>query len=125
MDPELLPWEQVPLELLVLRQTGLLPALDTQTLAMAPLQPEGRYSLVPEGGLVQARADADDRASLPGARWVALEAALNDAAPFHATLREAAASMNELKPQLRVLLHYHCGVSTLRTRQLMMDLQSL
>lgn len=112
-------------ELLILRQTGLLPALDAQTLAMAPLQAQGRYSLVPEGGLVLARADADDRASLPGERWVALEAALNDAAPFHATLREAAASMNELKPQLRALLHYHCGVSTLRTRQLMMDLQSL
>jgi DNA repair protein RecO (recombination protein O) len=112
-------------ELLVLRLTGHLPALDAQTLAMAPLQPQGRYSLVPEGGLVQARFDADERASLPGERWVALEASLNDAAPFHATLREAAASMNELKPQLRALLHYHCGVSTLRTRQLMMDLQSL
>ena len=33
--------------------------------------------------------------------------------------------MAELKPQLRQLLHYHCGVSTLRTRQLMLDLQSL
>jgi hypothetical protein len=31
----------------------------------------------------------------------------------------------ELKPQLRTLLHYHCGVKTLRTRQMMMDLQSL
>ena len=27
--------------------------------------------------------------------------------------------------QLRTLLHYHCGVSTLRTRQLMIDLQAL
>jgi DNA repair protein RecO (recombination protein O) len=26
---------------------------------------------------------------------------------------------------LRTLLHYHCGVSTLKTRQLMIDLQSL
>ena len=33
--------------------------------------------------------------------------------------------MAELKPQLRTLLHYHCGVTTLRTRQLMMDLQAL
>src|SRR5436309_2752794 len=53
-----------------------------------------------------------------------LQAALDDPAPFQATLR-AAASMGELKLQLRALLHYHCGVSTLRTRQLMMDLQSL
>jgi DNA repair protein RecO (recombination protein O) len=35
------------------------------------------------------------------------------------------AHLPELKPQLRALLHYHCGVPTLRTRQLMMDLQSL
>jgi DNA repair protein RecO (recombination protein O) len=33
--------------------------------------------------------------------------------------------MGELKTQLRALLHYHCGVHTLRTRQLMMDLQAL
>jgi hypothetical protein len=26
---------------------------------------------------------------------------------------------------LRNLLHYHCGVSSLRTRQVMMELQSL
>jgi DNA repair protein RecO (recombination protein O) len=32
---------------------------------------------------------------------------------------------SELKPQLRALLHYHCGGGTLRTRQLMMDIQSL
>ena len=57
-------------------------------------------------------------------QWVALQQALDDPAPFHATLRRAA-EMGELKPQLRTLLHYHCGVSTLRTRQMMMDLQSL
>ena len=50
--------------------------------------------------------------------------ALDDPAPFHATL-QAAAPLAELKTQLRALLHYHCGVPTLRTRQLMMDLQSL
>jgi DNA repair protein RecO (recombination protein O) len=38
---------------------------------------------------------------------------------------QASAGMSELKPQLRALLHYHCGVSTLRTRQMMLDLQSL
>ena len=42
-----------------------------------------------------------------------------------ATLRQTAASMAGLKPQLRALLHYHCGVPQLRTRQMMMDLQSL
>jgi hypothetical protein len=48
---------------------------------------------------------------------------MDDEAPFAATVREAAAAP-ELKPQLRALLHYHCGVHTLRTRQLMIDLQA-
>ena len=30
-----------------------------------------------------------------------------------------------LRPQLRTLLHYHCGVATFRTRQMMVDLQNL
>jgi len=30
-----------------------------------------------------------------------------------------------LRTQLRALLNYHCGVHTLRTRQMMVDLQSL
>ena len=51
--------------------------------------------------------------------------ALDDPAPFNATAREAAVLNAELKPQLRALLHYHCGVGTLRTRQMMIDLQSL
>ena len=54
-----------------------------------------------------------------------LQAALDDARPFRATLRASASVAAELKPQLRALLHYHCGVQTLRTRQLMVDLQSL
>ena len=31
----------------------------------------------------------------------------------------------QLRQQLRELLHYHCGVGTLRTRQLLMDIQAL
>jgi DNA repair protein RecO (recombination protein O) len=110
-------------ELLLLREIGLLPVLDLQTATLAPVQPDQRYSLKPEGGLVEAW-DGDDRSSLPGARWLALQAALDRPAAFAETVREAAAAP-ELKPQLRALLHYHCGVSTLRTRQLMMDLQAL
>jgi DNA repair protein RecO (recombination protein O) len=111
-------------ELLLLREIGLLPSLDMQTSTLVPVRPEGRYSLVPEGGLVEARED-DGRASLSGGEWLALQRALDDPAPFHATVRQAAHSVAELKPQLRTLLHYHCGVHTLRTRQLMIDLQAL
>jgi DNA repair protein RecO (recombination protein O) len=44
--------------------------------------------------------------------------------PFTTLLRECAAVAGELKPQLRGLLQYH-GHPVLRTRQFMMDLQSL
>jgi DNA repair protein RecO (recombination protein O) len=111
-------------ELLLLREIGLLPTLDMQTLTLGPLLPEGRYSLVPEAGIVATR-EQDGRASLSGAQWLALQRALDDPAPFSTTVRQAAPVIAELKPQLRTLLHYHCGVTTLRTRQLMIDLQAI
>jgi DNA repair protein RecO (recombination protein O) len=110
-------------ELLLLREVGLLPTLDLQTSTLAPLREAGRYSLVAEGGVVEAAAD-QDRASLTGAQWIALQGAVDDPAAFAAVLRTVG-DMPELKPQLRHLLHYHCGVATLRTRQLMIELQSL
>lgn len=122
-DPHTLQPALRAFELLLLREIGLLPTLDLQTATLAQLQPGERYSLKPEGGLVESR-DPDGRGSLSGAQWLALQAALDDPAPFAATLREAAGA-GELKTQLRALLHYHCGVATLRTRQLMMDLQGL
>ena len=110
-------------ELLLLRDIGLLPLLDAQTMTLGGLDGTSRYSLVPEGGLRQA--NESDRASLSGAQWLALQTALADTAPFTATLRACAEVMSELKPQLRNLLNYHCGVKTLRTRQVMLDLQNL
>jgi DNA repair protein RecO (recombination protein O) len=110
-------------ELLLLREIGLLPSLDAQTLTLAPLEPAEAYCLVPEGGLRQAH--GDDRTSLTGAQWMHLQGALDNAAPFSPTLRACAGVMAELRPQLRALLNYHCGMNTLRTRQMMMDLQSL
>jgi len=111
-------------ELLLLREIGLLPTLDSQTLTFSPLDPEARYSLVPEAGLLSA-GDDDERPSLAGEHWASLQRALDDPAPFNATARAAAPVNAELKPQLRALLHYHCGVGTLRTRQMLIDLQSL
>ena len=110
-------------ELLLLREVGLLPQLDLQTMTMAPLQPDVRYALVPEGGLRLVH--GDDRASLTGAQWTTLQAALSEDAPFTTTLRVCADLSAELKPQLRALLHYHCGTKTLRTRQMMIDIQTL
>jgi DNA repair protein RecO (recombination protein O) len=56
---------------------------------------------------------------------MALQKALDSPACFTDTLRACAPVVAELKNQLRGLLHYHCGVTTLRTRQMMIDLQSL
>ncbi|MFT3717986.1 DNA repair protein RecO [Pseudorhodoferax sp.] len=110
-------------ELLLLRETGVLPALDAETATLAPLDPAAQYVLVPEGGL-RAR-HGDDRAGLAGAQWQALQQALQDAAPFMATLHACAHLNGALKPQLRNLLHYHCGGAALHTRQLLLDLQAL
>ncbi|MCX7241479.1 MAG: DNA repair protein RecO [Burkholderiales bacterium] len=110
-------------ELLLLREIGLLPALDMQTMTLGALDDGVRFCLVPEGGLRQA--GPDDRASLSGSQWLALHAALQDDAAFTATLRACADAQSELKPMLRTLLHYHCGVNSLRTRQMMIDIQAL
>ena len=113
-------------ELLLLREVGLLPALDAETLTLSPLLPDVRYTLLPEAGLREA---GDDETALAGADWQAVQAALDDRAPFTATLRGvatlSAGSNGALRGQLRTLLNYHCGVSTLRTRQMMRDLQAL
>ena len=110
-------------ELMLLREIGLLPSLDHQTLTMAALQPDEAYCLVPEGGLRQAH--ADDRTHLSGAQWTQLQSALDDPSAYTATLRVCLEHVAALRPQLRALLNYHCGVGHLKTRQMMMDIQSL
>jgi DNA repair protein RecO (recombination protein O) len=114
-------------ELLLLRDIGFLPELNAQTLTLAPLQPESLYVLVAEGGLRSH--NAQDRSGLAGSAWLQLHHSLSTDAPFTATLRVCAEmpteQRNALQGQLRALLHYHCGVNTLQTRQMMIDLQSL
>ena len=109
-------------ELLLLREVGLLPSLHVQTLTLMPLQPAVRYTLVPESGLRECQ---HDERGLSGEDWCALQDVLGDDVPFTATLRACARLMHELKFPLRQMLHYHCGVGTLRTRQMMMDIQAL
>ena len=109
-------------ELRLLRDIGLLPMLDAETATLAPLGAQNRYVLVAEAGLRQAV--GDERSSLPGEQWQALQQALGDQALFSDTVRACIPGLNELKAQLRALLHYHCGVRVLKTRQMMMDLQA-
>lgn len=110
-------------ELVLLREIGLLPALDVQTLTLQALQPAQRYTLVPEGGLRVA--EASDPYGLSGAQWQLLQALLSDTRQFLPLLRACAVVSATLKPLLRALLSHHCGIEVLRTRQLMIDLQSL
>ncbi|CAB5697326.1 Recombination protein O [Delftia tsuruhatensis] len=112
-------------ELLLLRELGHLPALSEESATLAPLAAGRCYALVAEGGLRPAL--QGERAVLDAQQWLALEDALQARQAFNATLHVAARPelALALKPQLRALLQYHCGSPMLRTRQLMMDLQSL
>jgi DNA repair protein RecO (recombination protein O) len=110
-------------ELMLLREIGFLPTLKSQTANLADLQDDKTYVLVPEGGLRASH--AEDRSSLTGQQWLLLQAALDSAEPFSQLLQACSMCLQPLKTQLRTLLHYHCGVSTLKTRQMMMDLQNL
>jgi DNA repair protein RecO (recombination protein O) len=128
-------------ELLTLRDIGLLPSLDMTSATLQPLQMQAAYTLLPEAGLriVQDTSAANspdhatERPSLAARHWLALQTALDTSAasttPLTA-LRAVCATFtapekNALKNLLRSLLHYHAGGKTLRTRQMMMDVQAL
>ena len=111
-------------ELILLRELGLLPALDVETLTLQTLDAHRPYVLVAEMGLRPAL--DSDRSHLTGQQWQGLQKALQQGdTAYLATVRACAAVASALKPQLRQLLQYHCGSPMLRTRQLMMDLQTL
>ena len=112
-------------ELLLLQDIGLLPDLSVQTLTLQPLLADKNYALLAETGL-GASAQAP---SLRGQQWLQLHSALASADALTVLLRVCAEWPSEeraaLQIQLRNLLHYHCGVNSLRTRQVMMELQAL
>lgn len=110
-------------ELLLLQELGLLPLLNVQTLTHAVLNTSQPYVLVADAGL--RCASAQETHALPGWQWMALQAALDSESPFSQVLTCAAEGVSGLKVQLRHLLQYHCGVPSLRTRQVMQDLQAL
>ena len=110
-------------ELWLLRDIGFLPSLDTQTATLSPLEPDHAYVLMPEAGLREAH--ADDRHPIDGRHWLRLHQALEEGASFIDTLHATAEVAPALKVQLRTLLHYHCNVRVLKTRQMLRDLQAL
>jgi DNA repair protein RecO (recombination protein O) len=108
-------------ELWLLRESGVLPALDVVTLTQTPVQSTTRHGLHPEGGVI---ALPDGEPGLGGAVLRALETAL--AAGDPGALQQACRGvLPELRAALRGLLHYHLGTSMLRTRALMVEVQKL
>lgn len=110
-------------ELLLLKETGVLPDLEREGSSMSPIDPEGLYMLMPESGLRMAH-DGDAQ-PLTGAQCMALNRAMNDARAFLSTLRACADCMAALRVPLRNLLQYHGGVGVFKTRQLMIDVHAL
>jgi DNA repair protein RecO (recombination protein O) len=109
-------------ELVLLRELGVLPELGQVTLTTEALQAGRRYALRPEVGL----APADD--GLPGAAWIAIEAALAYRASAGSldALRQACRPLAApLRALLRSLVHYHLDTAQLRTRQVGLELQRL
>ena len=108
-------------ELRLLQEVGLLPDLSLSTLTVEEVQPQRHYAVLPEAGVTDARA-GDPR--IAGAALIGLQAALTHGS-LPALQQACAQALPELKTMLRTLLHYHLGTPMLRTRQLMIDVQSL
>lgn len=108
-------------EIMLLQLVGVLPDLSLVTATLDAVHPDSRYALLPEAGIAPARAED---ASVSGAALIDAQAAL-----LHGSLvavqQACAQALPDWRSLLRGLLHYHLGASTLRTRQVMLDLQSL
>jgi DNA repair protein RecO (recombination protein O) len=109
-------------ELLLLRETGVLPDLACITTTQEPVRPDRGYRLQGEVGLVAA--PTGDEPALSGTTCLALQTAL-DADDAQALRRGCRSAPTALRLQLRALLHYHLGSPPLRTRQLMLDVRRL
>jgi DNA repair protein RecO (recombination protein O) len=107
-------------ELWLLRETGVLPELDVVTPTQRPVRADASYALHAESGVTERAGDA----GLPGSGLLALEAALagQDLPALQVACREV---LPALRTQLRALLQYHLGSATLRTREVMRDVQRL
>ncbi len=109
-------------ELAFLADSGVLPDLSRVTATQQPVQAGARHLLLADAG-VCTTASAQD-GGIGGAVLLALQTALE--ADDRIALQQACAGApQELKSQLRALLHEHLGTTMLRTRALMVELQQL
>jgi DNA repair protein RecO (recombination protein O) len=116
---------QAPLrafELVLLRESGVLPELTLVTSTQQAVRDEVPYRIDAEAGLVQAGGAAAAR--LLGRDCIALQRDLA-AGDLPALAHSCAAALPALKAQLRPLLQHHLGPAPLRTRQVMIEVQRL
>ncbi len=109
-------------ELAFLADSGVLPDLSCVTATQQPVQPATRHLLLADAGVCTTATPGDP--GISGAVLMALQTALQ--ADDRIALQQACAGApQELKSQLRALLHEHLGTTMLRTRALMVELQQL
>ncbi|HJV60902.1 MAG TPA: DNA repair protein RecO [Albitalea sp.] len=108
-------------EVVLLKEVGVLPDLSVETSTQQELRAEGAYALLPEAGVAPAR---PNDTAIRGVVLIGLQAALAHGS-LPALQQACTASLPELKSTLRTLLHYHLGTPQLRTRQVMLDVQTL
>lgn len=130
-DPSLLNPALRAFELALLRQLGHLPDLAHTTVDRQSVQADQAHRLHPEMGvvrlpeLVAGEPGATGLPALPGGSLCAIEQALEGEGEgaFAALMAACLPVQGELKAILRTLIHYHLGSQSLRTRQLMVELQ--
>lgn len=108
-------------EIVLLRETGLLPQLNVLTATQQPLQAERRYVLRPDTGVAL---HGQGEGALSGALLLQLQQAL-DAGDLRVLQTACAQGLAGLKASLRQTLHYHLGSARLRTRDVMIASQQL
>jgi DNA repair protein RecO (recombination protein O) len=108
-------------ELVLLRETGVLPDLAAVTLTVQPVQPQQHYVLVPESGVMATR---EESGSLMGATLLALQQALEagDLAQLQAACLPG---LPALRGAMRTLLQAQTGGTPWRTRDVMQGLRRL
>ena len=108
-------------ELVLLRETGVLPDLSAVTLTVQPVQPQQHYVLVPESGVMATR---EESLALRGDTLRALQRALEagDLAQLQAACLEA---LTPLRGAMRALLQAQAGAVSWRTREVVQGLRRL
>lgn len=124
-------------ELMVLQNLGLLPDLEHEASKLVALGQDVSYHLHPEAGLIRMDGEREGEGEgeslnqpvLMGSQWLTLCETLKTHRSLLSTLRWCAQLESEnrlaLQSQLRQMIHHHGGKMPFKTRQFMIDIQSL